>query len=292
MTNVAFIGLGAMGRRMAGKLLAAGHTLTVYNRDAAQAVPLIERGARGAPSPRAAARGAETIVCMVSDDEAAKAIWLDEATGALAGLAPDAVAVECSTLSVACIEHLERRFADARRAFLAAPVLGSLPQAEARALVALAGGESGALERARPVLSAMAGRIVPLATNAQAAALKLAVNALFSAQVALFAELLGILRTVELEPAAILAAMTDLPTTSPALAGAAALIIKGDDAPRYPIRLVEKDLRYFMRLAPDGASVATAVAHDFARALAKGLGPCNISAIARLFQEGDETEPD
>lgn len=283
MSRVAFFGLGAMGGRMAVHLLAAGHSLSVYNRTPARAAALVERGAVAAGSPRAAVAGADIVVNMVTDDAAARAVWLDEAKGALAGLGAETIAVDCSTLSVGCIDDLQRAFAQAGRAFLAAPVLGSLPQAEAKALIALAGGAPEVRERAQPVLAAMTGRIVPLATPAQAATLKLAINAVFSTQVAAFAELLAVLKGVALDPAAVLAAIADLPTTSPALAGAAGLMAKGDDAPRYPIRLVEKDLRYLMQVAEGRAPVIDAVTGSFARALARGFGDRNISAVARLL---------
>jgi len=183
-------------------------------------------------------------------------------------------------LSVARIEASQRAFAQAGRAFLAAPVLGSLPQADAKALIVLAGGAPAIRERAQLVLTAMAGRIVPLATPAQAAALKLAVNAMFSTQVAVFGELLPVLRQVGLDAATVLAAIGDLPTSSPALAGAAGLIVKGDDAPRYPIRLVAKDLRYLAEAAKNAPLVAAA-AGSYADAVLRDLGDRNITAIAR-----------
>ena len=280
MSRVAFIGLGAMGGRMAAHLLAAGHTLSVYNRTPARAAALVDRGAVAAETPRAAASGADIVISMVADDAAAHAIWFDETRGALAGLGIDAIAVECSTLSVAGIEASQRAFAQARRAFLAAPVLGSLPQADAKALIALAGGAPAIRERAQLVLMAMAGRIVPLATPAQAAGLKLAVNAMFSTQVAVFGELLPVLRQLGLDAATVLAAIGDLPTTSPALAGAAGLIVKGDDAPRYSIRLVAKDLRYLAAVAKNAPLVAAA-AGSYADAVVRDLGDRNITAIAR-----------
>jgi 3-hydroxyisobutyrate dehydrogenase len=283
MTQVAFLGLGAMGSRMAMNILAAGHGLTVYNRSPARAASLRERGADAANTPRAAVAGADIVISMVADDTAARAIWLDPSKGALAALGAEAIAIECSTLSIAGVETLQHTFAAVGRAFLAAPVLGSLPQAEARALIVLAGGARELRERAQPALSAIAARVVSLATPQQAAALKLAINAMFSTQVAVFSELLGMLRRAGLEPSTVLAAITDLPTTSPALASAATLLIKGDDAPRYPIRMVEKDLRYLIEAAQERPPVVGAVADSFRHAMAQDLGGCNISAIGRLI---------
>jgi hypothetical protein len=76
MTTIAFLGLGAMGSRMALNLAKAGFAVTVWNRDPARAEALGLAGARIAGSPRAAAQGADVVFSMVTDDRAARAIWL------------------------------------------------------------------------------------------------------------------------------------------------------------------------------------------------------------------------
>ena len=86
MANVAFLGLGAMGARMAANLIGAGHSLTVWNRDVAKAAPLARAGARVAATPREAAGGADFVIAMLRDDEASRVVWTDPQTGALAGM--------------------------------------------------------------------------------------------------------------------------------------------------------------------------------------------------------------
>src|SRR5258708_25850616 len=76
MAHVAFIGLGRMGRGMAGRYLEAGFSVAVWNRSKAKAEDLIARGARWAASPADAADGADAVVTMVADDEASRAVWL------------------------------------------------------------------------------------------------------------------------------------------------------------------------------------------------------------------------
>ena len=97
--RIAFLGLGKMGSGMAGRLLAAGHSLAVYNRTAARAAPFERLGARIADSPRAAAQQADVIIGMTADDESSRAMWLGEHGALAADNAPDALAIECSTLS-------------------------------------------------------------------------------------------------------------------------------------------------------------------------------------------------
>ena len=88
--NVTVLGLGAMGSRMAQRLLEAGHRVTVFNRSAGAAEHLTRQGAEVAESPREAARVSSVVISMVTDDDAARAVWLDAQTGALDGLRPGA----------------------------------------------------------------------------------------------------------------------------------------------------------------------------------------------------------
>lgn len=93
MTPVAFIGLGAMGSRMAAALLAAGFPLTVYNRNPERARPLEAKGAARADSPREAAAQADIVISMVTDEHASRSVWLDDKSGAIHGLRAGAVAM-------------------------------------------------------------------------------------------------------------------------------------------------------------------------------------------------------
>src|SRR5512143_2476513 len=98
MADLAVLGAGAMGARMAMSFLKAGHRVTVWNRDRAKAEALRSVGATVAESPRAAAASAEFVVAMIRHDAASQAVWLDPDHGALAAMERGAVAIECSTL--------------------------------------------------------------------------------------------------------------------------------------------------------------------------------------------------
>ncbi|MEO1338805.1 MAG: NAD(P)-binding domain-containing protein, partial [Myxococcota bacterium] len=86
MTKVAVLGLGAMGARMANRLVQAGHEVTVYNRSATRVQPLVAAGARSAKTPRAAAEQADIVISVMTDDASARAVWLEETSGALHGM--------------------------------------------------------------------------------------------------------------------------------------------------------------------------------------------------------------
>ncbi|MGH6750434.1 MAG: NAD(P)-dependent oxidoreductase [Methyloceanibacter sp.] len=103
--QVGFIGLGNMGSAMAANLLAAGHALTVYNRTPAKAEALVAKGARLAGTPGDAARGG-VVITMLADDHALEHVVFGE-HGILAALAPGAIHLSMSTISMALAERLD-----------------------------------------------------------------------------------------------------------------------------------------------------------------------------------------
>src|SRR5579864_5429565 len=159
MAKIAFLGLGAMGSRMAGNLLKAGHAVTVWNRDPSKVTPLAALGAVIAGTPKAAVPGAEIVIAMVRDDGASQRVWLDPESGALGGVGRQAIAIESSTLTVGWVKTLSAAAAGRGVSFLDAPVVGSRPQAEAAELTFLAGGDSSVLARAEPVLRVMGSAV-------------------------------------------------------------------------------------------------------------------------------------
>lgn len=266
--KIAFLGLGAMGSRMARNLLAAGHAVAVWNRSPGRAAPLVEAGATLHDSPREAATGARAVCAMLTDDEASRDVWLNAETGALAGMDAGARAASRGV-----------RFADA-------PVTGSRPQAEARQLIFLVGGETDTLEKLRPVLAAMGAGVHHLGPVGTGAVMKLAVNALFGVQAAVMAELLALLEKSGVEVGRAVETLGALPVTSHSAKGVGALIAARKFEPLFPIALVEKDFRY---VAEAGSAVgsrtptADAVRALYQEAIAAGHGGDNIHGIAKLY---------
>ena len=149
--RVAFIGLGVMGAPMAGHLARAGHTVTVYNRNAAKAQAWVDEfGGAAQPTPRQAAKGADVVFVCVGNDDDLRAVTLG-ADGAFAGMAPGAVLVDHTTASA----DVARELAEAAKAlglrFVDAPVSGGQAGAQNGSLTVMCGGELTAFETARPV---------------------------------------------------------------------------------------------------------------------------------------------
>ena len=215
MVDVAVLGLGAMGSRMASNLLKAGHRVVVWNRTPGAAKALVEVGARQAQSPKEAAAGAAFVIAMLRDDEASRQVWLDPESGALAGMERGSVAIESSTLSPRWIRELGEAAVSRGLALLEAPVSGSRPQAEAGQLIYLVGGDEATFKRAEPLLKAMGSAIHFIGPLGTGALVKLSTNALLGIQVTALAELIGMLKRSGADAARALEVVAATPVWSP-----------------------------------------------------------------------------
>lgn len=285
MITIAVLGMGAMGSRVAARLLAAGYRVQGWNRSPAPLEALRQAGGRAAETPRRAVAGADIVLSVLRDDDASRVVWSDDDAGALAGLAAGALVLECSTLTPAWIAALAGRVSAHEAMLLDAPMVGSRPQAEAGELVFLVGGEASGVSRAIPLFECLGRAHHHVGGLGHGTALKLAVNALFAAQVAQMAELLQFLGRSGLDGARALEVMQELPVTSPAAAAAGSQILREQFAPLFPIPLVAKDLSYAAAAAQrsgTGLPLSEAAATLFRRAERSGLDGLNITGIARL----------
>ena len=153
MARVAFLGLGVMGFPMAGHLAAAGHEVTVFNRTAAKAADWTARHkGRSAPTPRAAADGAEFVLACVGNDDDLREVTLGP-DGAFAGMERGAVFVDHTTVSAAVTRELATEAASNGLGYVDAPVSGGQAGAEKGALSVMCGGSEADFTRAEPVMA-------------------------------------------------------------------------------------------------------------------------------------------
>jgi 3-hydroxyisobutyrate dehydrogenase len=286
MNRIAFLGLGAMGRRMVLRLVSAGHEVVAWSRSGLPA-ELAGVGLAKATTPREAAAAADVVIAMVTDDDASCDVWTRPHDGALAGLRTDALAIETSTLRPAWTTALAAKVGARGGRFLEAPVVGSRPQADAGALVFLGGGAASDLDQARSVLLAMGSAVHHVGPVGAAAHAKLLVNALFGVQVALVGELLGFARRAGLAESLLVELLGSLPVTSPAAKAALAAMAAGRFEPQFPIALVAKDFGYAVAAAEALAAplpITQRAGELFARAAATELGAENITAITKTYR--------
>jgi len=151
--NLAFLGLGVMGYPMAGHLARAGHRVTVYNRTAATAKRWTEaHGGAKAPTPAAAAAGADMVMMCVGNDDDVRAVVLG-ADGALAAMRPGAILVDHTTASAQIAREIHAAAKAKQVGFLDAPVSGGQAGAENGKLTIMVGGDADVYARAEPALA-------------------------------------------------------------------------------------------------------------------------------------------
>ncbi len=160
--RVAFLGLGVMGHPMAGHLARAGHQVTVYNRTFAKAEAWVkEYGGGAAPTPKAAAAGAEIVFACVGNDADLRAVTLG-ADGAFQAMAPGAVFVDHTTASADIARELDAAARERGLAFIDAPVSGGNLGAINGALTVMCGGDAEAFARIQPVAMAFSKAVTLL----------------------------------------------------------------------------------------------------------------------------------
>ena len=180
--RAAFLGLGAIGAPMAARL-ARGASLTVWNRTQSRAVEFARvHGARSAATPREAAAGADVIITCLPTSREVEAV-LDGPDGLLAGLAPGALLIDCTSGDPATSRRIAARLAEYGSAFADAPVSGGTSGAEAGTLTIMVGADGETFARARPILASMGSRIEHVGPVGAGHALKAVNNALLAVNI-------------------------------------------------------------------------------------------------------------
>lgn len=187
MTNVGYVGLGDMGSRMVARLLAAGFTVTGWNRTRAKAESLIASGMAWADSPRAVAEASDVTITMVTNTEALRSVTQGD-DGIFAGLAAGKVFVDMSTVSPKYSRELAEDVRKTGARMLDAPVSGSIATLEAGQLSIMVGGDAAVLEQVLPVLLAIGPKVNHVGVNGLAVSMKIAINLGLAVQMLAFSE--------------------------------------------------------------------------------------------------------
>jgi 3-hydroxyisobutyrate dehydrogenase-like beta-hydroxyacid dehydrogenase len=283
---VAFLGLGALGGPMATNLLQAGFPLTVWNRTPRAEESLAAAGAGRASTPAAAAAGAELIALCLSDDAAVEAVLFGP-DGVAAGAAAGALVIDFSTIAPATSQKLASRLAGQGVGYLDAPVTGGTEGARAGTLSVLVGGAMEHLERARPLLEVVGGRISHFGPVGSGQQVK-AVNQIFVAgSYAAVAEGLALARRLGLPLEQVREALRGGAAGSWALEHRGRNMIENAYPLGFRLALHRKDLAIALATAAAehlSLPISTAVAEMEDALIAAGHGDEDVSALARWFQ--------
>jgi 3-hydroxyisobutyrate dehydrogenase len=266
---------------MGGQILKAGFPQTVYNRTPERASELLKQGATLASSPKEAAKNADIIIAMVSDDSASRQMWLGE-QGAFSAAKPGAIAIECSTISPVWVRELAATAQEKGCHFLDAPVTGSKVHAGSGELLFLVGGDAAILERARPVLKVMSRDIVHLGPCGSGALMKLINNYVCGVQAASLAEALVLIERSGLNRENALEILTNGAPGSPLIKTLSSRMTAQEYAVNFALHLMQKDLSYAIADArTHGLSFRTGAAASewFEKARERGWGEKDFSSV-------------
>jgi len=280
-TRVALLGLGTMGSGMAQNLLRAGFPLAIYNRTRSKTTGLLQLGAVVATTPADAVRDASVVISMVADDDASRVVWLGE-DGALDAMKPDAIAIECSTVSPEWTAHLQEQCSRRQIKLIEAPVTGSRTQAEQGQLTFLAAGDKQTLKAVLPVLQCMSKEVLHLGPIGSGAQLKLINNFLCGVQAASFAEAVAWIERTGLDRTAALEFLKRGAAGSGIFAAMADRMTRRTYEVNFLLRLMEKDLRYAQTAAArEGITLTTAQSAEklFESARLEGHGDQDMAAV-------------
>lgn len=276
--NIAFLGLGRMGRELVPHLIDAGHSVTVWNRSPEPAAVIGRRGATVASTAAEAVDGARTVVSALFGPDTVREVI----TGAGLPFADGALWIDVTTVAPADAEEFAAWAGEQGIRYVHSPVIGSLAPARAAALGVLVGGEHDAARDARTIVSLWAdpNKLRMLDSPAKAAAGKLVAN------LALAVSIEGLIEALRLGEAGGLGPNEVLETLGiTALAPVAAMkgptvVGRSFDDTQFSAALLAKDTRLMLATSVKPLPAVALVADALDRAIASGHGEEDFSVIA------------
>ena len=282
--KIGFIGLGAMGKGIAGRLLESGHELVVWNRSPAALDDIVKRGARAAATAADAAR-VDVLHSMLADDKALRAVLFDG--GVLDALPKGSVHVNHATISVALAQELAAAHRVRGVGYVAAPVFGRPDAAAAGKLHVLAAGAAADVARVKALLEAIGQSLWPLGESpAHANVVKIAGNFMIASAIETMAEATALTRAHGVGAKDFLDVLTGTLFAAPVFKTYAALVgERRYEPPGFALRLGYKDAGLTLAAADAGhvpMPLAGILRDGFLDALAHGDGERDWSALAEV----------
>ncbi|HEY3079625.1 MAG TPA: NAD(P)-dependent oxidoreductase [Chloroflexota bacterium] len=283
--RVGFVGLGTMGGRMVGRLIAAGHRPVVYDLVPAAVERAVAGGATAGADLGALVRAADVVLSSLPMPGDVEGVYEQVAGSVRAGQ----VCVDLSTIDPATAQRVGERLEAKGARFLDGPVSGGPRGAEAGTLAVMVGGDADALEVVRPVLSAFSARVFHVGPVGAGSVVKLANQLLVGAGTIAAMEAVGFARRAGVAPETLLDVVRVSTGDSFMLRRSIGeFVLTGDFSPQFALRLLAKDLRlYEAEAAALGAPTPSGrpTLGLFERALERGLGSEDFAAIVKVIEE-------
>jgi len=272
MAELGYVGLGVMGSSVTRRLLAAGHTVHVWNRTREKAEPLLEAGAQWADSPREVAERAEIVFTMVTNTAAVRAVFEGE-DGILAGLTPGKIYIDMSTASPANSRALAEQVEAAGAQMLDSPVSGTSITVDQGKASLMVGGDADAFERARPILEAIGPKVFHMGDNGTAVALKIAINLSLAVQMLAFSEGVLLAEKSGIDRERVVEAMLASVIASPMVVYRGPLVLGHPEEVWFDCHMMQKDMNLALEMGREleVPLPTTAITNEFLTA-ANGMG--------------------
>jgi 3-hydroxyisobutyrate dehydrogenase-like beta-hydroxyacid dehydrogenase len=289
--KIGFIGLGTMGLGMAQCLLGAGHTLVAYNRTASRGEPLKAKGATLVSSPQEAATDAEVVITMLSDDPAVEEILLGE-RGVMRSAKKGTLFIDSSTVTPGLSRRCAQEAKQLGLRFLDAPVTGSRNEAANGKLVFIVGGEKSDYDAAAPLFDVMGQARFYFGPSGSGATVKLCNNAISATLTTAMAESATLVKASGVDQKAALEFLSEHGAFACRLSrNKLPKMFSGDFSPNFQLKLMAKDVRYFLALANEFHRTTPAIATVggvLADAAKAGFGDDDIAAVHAYYLDSDK----
>jgi 3-hydroxyisobutyrate dehydrogenase-like beta-hydroxyacid dehydrogenase len=244
--RVAFLGLGIMGHAMATNLVKAGHEVTVWNRTPGKLV----EGAGMAPTPAAAAQGAEVVWLCVSDTAAVEKILFGP-DGVEQVLAEGMIIADSSTISPSATVKFAERVHSRGVSYVDAPMTGSKIGASNGTLIFMVGGDEAPIDRLSPLFAAMGKKIFRMGETGKGQATKLAMNLQIALIYEGFAEALTLATKLGVDARQLVSLIEATMVRSGVVEYKAPFVLQRDFTPNFPLRLMHKDILLTLEAAKE-----------------------------------------
>jgi len=271
--NVGWIGLGDMGQVIVPRLMAAGHTVTGWNRTPDKAETLRAQGMQWAETPRELAAASDVVFSMVTDAGAVESVALDDEDGVIAGLTPDAVYLDMSTIDPLVSKQVAAAFSERGLTMLDAPLSGSPVTVEAGSASTMVGGELAAFQKVEPVLLDIGSKVSHIGPSGTAVQMKVAINLALIVEMVVFCEAVALAEKGGVDRSVAVDAMLKSVVASPVMGYRGPFILEMPDKPLADVTLQQKDMVLALEVARRQGSPAPlgAVANELLNAC-RGLG--------------------
>jgi 3-hydroxyisobutyrate dehydrogenase-like beta-hydroxyacid dehydrogenase len=244
--RVAFLGLGIMGHAMATNLAKAGHEVAVWNRTPGKLV----EGAGVAPTPAAAAQGAEVVWMCVSDTDAVENV-LFGVDGVEQSLAAGMIIADSSTISPSATVKFAAHVKEKGVAYVDAPMTGSKIGAANGTLIFMVGGDEVSIDKLSPLFAAMGKKIFRMGGTGKGQATKLAMNLQIALIFEGFAEALTLATKLGVDSQQLVSLIEATMVRSGVVEYKAPFVLHRDFTPNFPLRLMHKDILLALEAAKE-----------------------------------------